>query len=394
MAELSPQAAARLARDIYGLVNRPSIDWAIREIAAEYGNELDVSKEVLVAAKTGGPGFIKSRTAFGLCCFGKGIYKGHAFIVLRGTRFLGDWLTNANVGTARSSYGQSIHAGFQASFASLQPKIQNFVSGFGQQGIHSVHCIGHSLGGGLATLCAEYIQHLGYQPYVYSFGAPRVGMAGFADMLTSKLQPERIFRVYHRTDIVPCVPFWPFVHAPTLLSDTYDYFQPSPGEFPSGKWHDMGLYVETVGVKKWAALRGKRNHRIHGPSIEAWVNKKGPVSFNVSNLEWLDKAISYVVSRLFRHIGSSVLLAASSTFTLMDRLAYILKQGINLAANMSALVLGLIRKIMLMLGLKPLVDAAEATHQFIRNLFERLAKQVNSYCRRVIDYALVGGKAV
>ncbi len=206
-----------------------------------------------------------------------------------------------------------------------------------------MHCIGHSLGGGMATICAEYVRaSTSHKPYLYTFGAPRVGLRSFADILSSKLGPERMFRVYHRTDIVPCIPFWPFVHAPTLLNDTYDYFQPSPGEFPSGEWHGMDRYVATVGKQKWSGLRNKRSKLSTDESVENWLNKKGPISFNVTNLEWLDKAINYVLAKCLKGMGNTLVGAGASTFTLMDQLAYLLKKGIDLSKDISNLVLSLI----------------------------------------------------
>jgi len=107
---------------------------------------------------------------------GKGAYKGHAFIILRGTKFLGDWLTNLNVGTSRSAYGQSIHDGFPQAFQSMRSQISPFINSFSNNGTHSVHCIGHSLGGGMATICAEYVRaSTSHKPYLYTFGAPALG---------------------------------------------------------------------------------------------------------------------------------------------------------------------------------------------------------------------------
>jgi len=194
-----------------------------------------------------------------------------------------------------------------------------------------------------------------------------------------------MFRVYHRTDIVPCIPFWPFVHAPTLLNDTYDYFQPSPGEFPSGEWHGMDRYVATVGKQKWSGLRNKRSQLSTGESVESWLNKKGPISFNVTNLEWLDKAINYVLAKCLKGMGNTLVGAGAGTFTLMDQLAYLLKKGIDLSKDISNLVLSLIRKIMAMLGMKPALAKADATKAFIYKIFLNLSSRVSAHCQRVLD---------
>lgn len=395
MNELSPPVAARLARDVYQLTNTQKLGIAINRLKKLQGTIIHVDCETPLSAKTGGPLFIKSRSAFGLCTFGKDIYQGHAFIVLRGTKFLADWLTNLNLGTSRSAYGQSIHDGFHQAFRSMLAQLKPFISSFSTQRIHSVHCIGHSLGGALATLCAEQIRaSTPLKPYLYSFGAPRVGLRPFADMLSAVLGPERMFRVYHRTDIVTCVPFWPFVHAPTLWSETYDYYQPSPGEFPSGQWHAMDCYVSTVKKHNWSQLRNKRDSRDQALGIESWLNKEGPVSFTVTNLEWLDKAINYILAKCLNGAGNALTSALSGTFTLMDQLAYILKKGIDLSQHISGIVLSLMRKVMSMLGMKPVLDKMDLTQIFIRNVFKKLSQRISNYCRRVLDNVLVNGQGM
>ncbi|WP_339075278.1 lipase family protein [Teredinibacter turnerae] len=393
MAKIPPIFAANLANSVYDL-SRFGIDDGFSVLSERYGNQLDLKKSQVTKGRTGGPGVLKSRTAFGFVCVGKDAYKGHAFFVLRGTQYLADWLTNFNIGTSRSFHAQPAHDGFKRAFNSMRDQMEPFITALGQQGIHSVHCVGHSLGGALASVTAEYIdattQH---KPYLYTFGAPRVGLHGFADKLTTNLTPQKMFRVYHRTDIVPCIPFWPFTHAPTRLADTYDYFQPSPGDFPSGTWHDMGLYEKTVGRNNWQTLRGRRNEHFNDPAIESWLNKKSPVSFTVTNLEWVDKAINYVLKKVLGGLGALLTTAVGSALTLMDRLAMILHQGIDISKSLGSLVLSLVRKIMEILGMKPLLKAADATYQFIRNLFLRLSQRVSTYCQRVLDDVLVKGQS-
>ena len=395
MPSISASVSAVLAKDVYMLTDESNLSIAFKKLKNNHGASVDINEETLIKGKTGGPVFIKSRTAFGLCVYGKGHYQGHAFIILRGTRYLADWLTNLNVGASRSTGGQSVHDGFNMAFKSLKPKIQPFVSSLPGKGIHSVHCIGHSLGGALATMTADYIQSVtSNKPYLYTFGAPRVGLKNFADFITGSLTPKKMFRVYHRTDIVPCIPFWPFIHAPSIESNTYDYFQPSPGAFPAAEWHDMNHYVNSVSGQDWKSLRGKRFKTFDSQKVEAWINDKSPVSFTVTHLEWLDKAINYVLSKALKGLGSALTLTLSSTFTLMDQLAYVLKKSIDLAENISGLVLNLIGKIMQMLGWNKIVDKISATREFIRHVFESLALKVNTYCQKALDQVLVKGNAI
>ena len=400
MENLSPVQSANLAKGVYTLVDAPSLEAGILLMSAALKNiiEVGMSRENITSAKTGGPGFIKSTTAFGLMAFGKGAYEGHAFVILRGTKktFPADWLTNFNIATSRSTRGQLVHDGFNQAFLSMRAQLKAFISDFAGRGIRTVHCIGHSLGGGLATLCAEFLEaNTTLKPYLYTFGAPRVGMAPFATSLTNSLSYERMYRIYHRTDIVPCVPFWPFVHAPLQEKDeVYDYFQPSPGSFPAVEMHDMAEYLKTIDKQGWSELRGKRNEHFGEQGINRWLNDKASISFHVTNLEWLDKAISYVVGKCLKAMGMAMSNAFSATFTLMDRLAYILRKGINLATAISDLVLNLIRKMMSMLGMKPILEKADATHAFITRIFQQMSARVGAYCQRALDSVLVNGQGM
>lgn len=395
MTELTPKQSSSLARDVYALSDYSDIRRALSQFQSLYNNLADIGDNNILAGKTGGPGFIKSRTAFGFIFLGKGEYKGHAFFLFRGTSYLGDWLSNFNVGTSRSFYGQPVHNGFNVAFKSMLCKIQPFVSSLSKSDVHTVHCIGHSLGGALATLCAEYIKsQTAYSPYLYTYGMPRVGCQAFADMVTSNIKPERIFRVYHRTDIVPCIPFWPFVHIPTRMGDHYQYFLPSLGDFPGGQWHSMKLYVQSVGSQKWESLRSLKDRLRNDASVEAWLKRDTPVSFSVSNLEWINSALVYVVNKCVTLAGDSLTGVSGSTFTLMDRLAYIVKKGINISQDMSSWVVMLISKIMRILGLGKVVDVADLTQRFIRNIFVTLSQRVSVYCQRVLDQVLVDGRSM
>ena len=70
----------------------------------------------------------------------------------------------------------------------------------------------HSLGGALATLGANWIKAQYKVPVkLYTFGSPRVGHNPFA--IQSETSLNGIYRAVHRSDPVPMVPVWPFVHA-------------------------------------------------------------------------------------------------------------------------------------------------------------------------------------
>lgn len=153
MNEISSLLSASLADGVYTLTRATTIDQAIKDLNLLFNGILSFSDDVMLKGKTGGPWKIKCRTAFGFTLIGKGRYQGHAFILFRGTQYLADWLTNLNVIHSRSSFNQCVHDGFNTSFKSMQPQISRFMENTVKNtGIHSIHCVGHSLGGALATL--------------------------------------------------------------------------------------------------------------------------------------------------------------------------------------------------------------------------------------------------
>lgn len=81
--------------------------------------------------------------------------------------------------------------------------------------VKQTFCTGHSLGGALATvffaqaqlstMSASMLQHM----YVYTYGAPRIGDAGFSRWLESTGASRRIFKVVNAQDLVPRMPTLP-----------------------------------------------------------------------------------------------------------------------------------------------------------------------------------------
>lgn len=268
---------------------------------------------------------------------------------MRGTQYLADWLTNLNVGCSRSSLNQLVHDGFNTAFKSMEQQLTDFIESSVKSGkIHTIHCIGHSLGGALATLCGEWIKaKYGIKPYIYTFGSPRVGMSSFATTCTREIGNERIFRAYHKTDVVPCIPLWPYVHTPYSGTQYYLY---SPGVLPGAEYHSMNHYVASVRGKSWLSLSALRPEEKSDFSIAAWLKEEGPVGVTIKAVEWLDAAIQFVIKKCIGAAEWLVSRSMGASATIMDRLAYMLSDGVSLEENISAWVVRLIRKILSFLG--------------------------------------------
>ena len=113
-----------------------------------------------IRGQTGGIfGLFRDTTGFAFVARGKGTYQGHYVVAMRGTRSINDWMTNGNIGFSSSVGGAYVHTGFNNTFESMKVPLEKLVTPAlsGQQPINGIHCVGHSLGGALASLTAEWI---------------------------------------------------------------------------------------------------------------------------------------------------------------------------------------------------------------------------------------------
>ena len=381
MTQMTAQLTSKLADDVYAISKMASIQVAINELNRKYPNLLTFADSNLLNARTGGPAGIKISSAFGFVLLGKGTLTGHAFILFRGTQLLADWLTNFNISPARSDAGYLVHDGFNKAFNSMKPKLTEFRKVLTKQKIEHVHCIGHSLGGALATLCANWLQKTD-STYLYTFGGPRVGLYDFSNYLTTQMTSKRIYRVYHKTDPVPMIPTWPFVHIP---ESGQDYWLPSPGVLPSPEYHSMDKYTASVSTHNWGTLSGFREAYKDDVQIAQWLMEKTRATFSMNTLRWLSSALLYVLKKIKAMVSTQ---QSIGQFTVMDHLAYVLAKGINLAETLSKWVLLFIRKVMEVLGLKPVEKTEELNKDFIRNMLNRLQAKINTQVDAALRYQM------
>jgi len=394
MPNLNPDQSAKLANDVYTLTRLKTIEDAYKYLNSEYAGVFSFSDKVLTKGKTGGPSLIKCRTAFGFTLLGQGTYSGQAFIIFRGTQYLADWLTNLNIASSRSSFSQAVHDGFNIAFKSMEFQIANFMESSVKNGnVHSVHCVGHSLGGALATLCGEWIKaKYGMKPYIYTFGSPRVGMDGFASTCTREIGSERIFRAYHKTDVVPCIPIWPYIHTP---NNGTQYYLHSPGILPGAEYHSMTHYIRSVSDKSWLTLSANKPEEKSDFSIAAWLKEEGPVGVTMKAVEWLDAAIQFVIKKCLGAAEWLLSKTMGTSATIMDRLAFILSDGVTLEENISGWVVRLIRKILSFLGkARHALSKAELNRAYIKSVLTDLQIKLNGIAQNALSSALVQGRAI
>ncbi|WP_055733708.1 lipase family protein [Agarivorans gilvus] len=283
MTSISPSMASELALTAYGTQHhhkgsRLVIDGAIREHFSFNSND--------VIQGTSGGLFWRKQTGFVLLGKGKSQqYKNDHVIAIRGTNNAADVLTDISSHTTGSDSGSSVHIGFQRSFSSFKPELASYLRQAKTSGNSIIHCIGHSLGGALAGLTADWIKaspEFKGKVYLYTFGAPRVGLNGFATKTTGRV--DKIFRCIHGADPVPKIPVWPFYHAPItgaeyLLERTQDIrlsahsMITGPGYINTANQQSWdNVYSQTVAnLRKRVVLNYQ--HRIHTTYSAGWADK-------------------------------------------------------------------------------------------------------------------------
>lgn len=126
------------------------------------------------------------------------------YLVFRGTesqRFI-DWIRDAEFRPVTGVFGAKVHSGFRRALDEVWDDIVPRVSPTDRDLVIT----GHSLGAALAVLAAARLVQADLQiAGVYTYGAPRVGVASFATAYDARLE-SRTYRVINHIDIVTRVP--------------------------------------------------------------------------------------------------------------------------------------------------------------------------------------------
>ncbi len=174
--EVSPAVAAQLAADVYAVQNEFFLKIFLNQPLFSKSRG---SSQVFQG--TVGTRLINTQDGFCLATRGGSGYEKDLFLMFRGStkkNYGADWLSNARFGV-QSSPGGLVHVGFSHIFNSLRTDLDNFVNkqclGRGNQ-VDTIHCIGHSLGGAVASLAANWVKRTTKKNVVlYTFGAPKPG---------------------------------------------------------------------------------------------------------------------------------------------------------------------------------------------------------------------------
>ena len=372
-AELSPAYAANLASGVYDVKSSITRE----DFVAEYSSEMDLSGKSMTAGVTGGM-ILKKKHIMAVLAKGIGRYKGHAFLAIKGTASLYDALADLNAGIKTSHTGSKVHQGFFYAFDSILRDLAKFMSGL--KDVHTIHCVGHSLGGAIATLAADWIKAgRTINVKLYTFGSPRVGLQMFSQRCTSNVKSENIYRMYHKTDPVPMVPTWPFSHVPNGSGD-YLVFSPLAGA--PWEYHLMKHYIHSAEKHgTWASIGKARPIPYLDATVERWLKSNSVLSLHANTLDLMNAALIYVVKKVLNGVGIGVIVLAASGMTLLDRLAYFLSKAYDFGKETGGLVYLLVKKMAKLIGIK-VTEGTSLTVDFIRAVFRRLYQRISNIVRQ------------
>lgn len=366
---LTPKFAANLAADVYDVKSAITRE----DFLEDYKANMEISTAKLPSGVTGGY-ILNKPHVMAVFSAGKGNYKGQAFVAIKGTASLYDALSDLNTGVHSSHTGFPVHQGFYYAFNSIQQELRQFISGL--KGVSVVHCVGHSLGGAIATLAADWIKASSSISSVklYTFGSPRVGLEHFASKCTSRLNASNVFRVHHSTDPVPMLPTWPFYHVPNM---DLGYLIESPASMPPWKYHFMKHYIASAKkARSWKSMANNRPAGHVDAAVERWLKSDGFLSFTANTLSLLDAALMYVIKKVINAAGIAIVGTVTVGLTLLDRMAMFMAKAMKVASDLSIWVFHLVRKMAALIGIT-IKEGADLTFAFIRSVFMRLHRKIS-----------------
>lgn len=269
----------------------------------------------------------------------------HVVIAARGTRpELGapDLLTDLR--GAMTGFGDwgAVHKGFRVTYDSVVRSLLPHDRHVMQADV--VHCVGHSLGGAVATLIAAHFSARGKAVKLYTFGSPRVGAGGTHSMMEKRIGKANIYRVAHDLDPISMIGPFPYIHLnPSPRGENFMTIPSPTGKLFSTANHDMNEYISSVGREglDWAYANKLSAQVEHDNAVlSRWLLHEG------NSPGWVQVASAQTLSllfKLFAHVLRTTSTSVILGLTAVDLLAELLVSGMARAAALSQQVFQLLR---------------------------------------------------
>ncbi|MGY0614621.1 lipase family protein [Vibrio sp. FJH11] len=315
-----------------------------------------------------GVSFKGRKSKFVLAAEGKPKSKHESSLVLafRGTNFgyAADVLTDFHVDLKGSPNGSLAHAGFVNVLNSVKSQLSSYMSkSIGR--IKVIHCVGHSLGGAIASICADWLRATyKIQVFLYTFGSPRVGLRPYA--IKSSHSNVKIFRCTNGSDPVPMVPLWPFTHAP-IDKPEYRLDNSIGINFKTHKLHSDIGYFKTLKSDSWSHLNKVSFKTLSRPERFRFHNRN-QVTFSQ---RWSDKIASAIIT-LLKDAGYGSLITAQGIaiagMSFYDLIARALEKVCKSSKKLAEQTKGLLGHMLVFAG-KVVNEITDLSYKFIKWVF-------------------------
>ena len=365
MKTLSPRLASVIADSVYGVIDATPEKPSLFEVHTYVKDYFDFPGNHIVQGTSGG-WILRITSGFVLVGVGKGEFAGSRLIAIRGSASLADAATDAHIGVTTSTSGNAVHSGFQQTFESFRQTLQPYVERAPAGTVF--HCVGHSLGGALASLAADWIKHsFGRTTCLYTFGAPRVGLENFATATTHRL--DGIYRCTHGADPAPVVPLWPFTQAPVGGLE----YRLDTGTGISFSAHLMSEdavpgYLNTANYSSWDVLAHRARVHFYATTRLRYQDRH-QASFTTEWAERLGEALVTLLKDAGCYGAVMGQQALMTGFTFYDLLARTLEQIAQASVTLGEQVRGLLGHMLVFAG-RVLEAVVDLTFSFIRWVFE------------------------
>lgn len=405
---LTPQEAATIANNVYFTLK----DWSIGKPLSGAPESADVVRSKLLGAPptgTAGPSsgslhgsqlgsaqlgkIYSAKTGLGVSSgfgytlsFSKDSRK-HVVVATRGTRpeMQGkpDLLTDLRAGMTPFGDIGPVHNGFKKTYDSILPALSDDHTLFDKADV--IHCVGHSLGGAVATLIAARFAKLGRPVRLYTFGSPRVGCFGTYAALERSIGPKNIFRVAHDLDPITLIAPYPYIHVQPSPAMPGNLTQLSPtGHLISTANHDINAYIRTLGRLDWSGLSLAATAVDHDNALLVrWL------LHDTENVSFIRYATVETLSLLFKLFEARLKKCSVSLvlhLTALDLLCEIIARGVAFAKALGDAVLHLLRCAALWAGVQ-IKSAAEMTVDIVRAILEKMLSAIRTLAFNALSTA-------
>lgn len=387
---LGAEQAAKIADGVYLVRRERNWDDIKSGGQEEVDKRLKIWKQFSMDSKnrfsgSSGGNLYRGESGFGYIAEGLGTRKHEVLIGIRGTVTAVDWVTDALQGLHPGPSGFAVHSGFLRTFESFEPVLRDYLRR-AHKNPTTIHIVGHSLGGALATLAADYLAARSLDVKLYTFGSPRVGTNTFSEQLSSKVKPANMFRVSNQSDPVTMVPIFPFIHVP---NNSAQYMIPSWGGVNFCN-HFMERYIASCQEKEWANLKPSVEASMSGQAM-AWLESAsasgGAVQMYSAKTLWMImKCLNLILSAAAEATNVSTGLAALGLVTVVDHLTMILHRGILESKKIKNNAVKLISVIMKFLG-RTFVAGTNLTVSFIRWVLDLLFRALSTMAYQALRIA-------